>query len=223
MTPSYADLVNPTFNYVLGLLERVEQGERPDMELERNTIREEIEQAQLTASSPDHPVKAEEFALTKQLLVYWVDEVMTAAPSEEVAEWWSRHTLEYEYYNEQLRAIKFYTAGERGARRSSADVVEAWYLALVLGFEGDPVNAFREHLNRELPGQATTAEEARKNWAAELARQIRQSQVADLHADPLEGDVRPLTGVSRLIIAAPLAVVLLVAFCALLVLCLRGN
>ncbi len=223
MTPRYADLVNPTFNYVLRLLERVEQGEMPEMELERNTIREEIEQAQSTASSPDYPVKPEEFALTKRLLVYWVDEVMSMAPNSEVAEWWSRHTLEYEHYNEQLRAVKFYTTGESEARRSSADVVEAWYLALVLGFQGDLKNAFRERLNRELPGQATTAEEARKNWAAELARQIRQSQAGDLHADPFQGDVEPLSGASRLMVAAPVAVVLLVAFCVLVVLCLQGN
>lgn len=219
MTPKFSGLVNPTFHYVLGLLERVERGEGLDLDAERNAVRNELEDAQLTARSPDSPVKPQEFELVKQALVYWVDEVMTAAVPE-----WQNNTLEREYYKSRDRAWKFYTVGETQARKSTPDVVEVWYLALVLGFEGDIVDAFKGHLNWDhLPGGATQADDARAKWAAELARQIRQSQLGELQAEPISGDVRPLSGARRLAIAVPCTAAALAAFCALLAAWLKAR
>lgn len=218
MTPHFADLVNPTFRYVLDLVERIENGEHPGLEDERNTIREELDQAEMTAASPNSPVKAEDFRLAKLALVYWVDEVMTEAELD-----WGDYTLEREYFGSKDRAWKFYVDGELKARNSSADVIETWYLALVLGFHGDIQNAFREHLKRDLPGSATDPDEARTRWARDLARQIRSHRVRDLAGEPLEGDVRPLTGTSLLRTTVPWTAGLLVAFVVLLFLWLQQG
>jgi type VI protein secretion system component VasF len=190
MTPQFASLVNPTFQCVLELVDRLERGDRPDFEAERNRIRYELEDAEKSVLAPDSRVKPEEFRLAKEALVYWADEVLTDAERD-----WEDFTLERAYFDSKDRAWKFYVVGETTARHSSPDVVETWYLALVLGFRGDIRNAFFEHMNRDqLPGQTTDPDEARVRWAGELARQIRQSQLGELPAPPLEGDVRPLRG-----------------------------
>lgn len=219
MTPEFANLVNPIFHRVLDLMDRLERGERPDLEHERNLIRNELEDAELTAASPESPVRLEEFQLAKRALIYWIDEVLTVANPD-----WKEITLEREYYGTRDRAANFYVEGELKARRSSPDVVETWYLAMVLGFVGDIGEAYdRHHLNRPLPGGTTNKDEARKFWAAELARQIRQPATSELSGEPLQGDVSPLYGTAFLQTAAAFLTVAVLAFAVLLVLWLRQQ
>jgi hypothetical protein len=189
MTPEFAALVNPTFQYVLELLKRIRRDERLSLEHERALIRGELEDAELSAASEQSRVKIDDFHLAKLCLVYWTDEVLTQATPD-----WKEITLEREYFGTRDRAWRFYVDGENKARRSSADVVETWYLALVLGFEGDIGEAFREHLARPLPGGVTTSPEARVHWANELQRQLRSRQFPELVGSPLEGDLQPQTG-----------------------------
>lgn len=196
MTPEFANLVNPTFLYVLGLLQRIQRSEAVVLDHERALIRNELEEAEMTANSEQSAVKAEDFQLAKRCLIYWIDEVLTQATRE-----WKEISLEFEYFEEKNRAWRFYTVGETQARRSSADVVEIWYLALVLGFEGDISEAFRDHLARSLPGNRQTSTEARVIWADELRQQLRQRQFPEFPGTPLEGSLTPQWGGWRLQVA----------------------
>ena len=217
MTPEFANLVNPTIHHVLNLVEQIKRGDAVDLSMQRARIRRKLEDAELTATSPQCPVEIEDFRLANQGIVYWIDEVITNVDRK-----WLSDTLEWDYYETNDRAWKFYVEGERKARRKSADLAELWYLLLVLGFEGDIENAFHEHMNEPLPPD-TTPEESRKNWAIQLSQQIRETNVSDLAGPPLEGDVRPLVGVQMLRTAATWFAVLLLAFVVLLAWYLVGS
>jgi hypothetical protein len=207
MSPEFSNLVLPIFQRVLDLLNRVETGQRPDIQTERNEIRSEIEEAEKTAAAPSSLVRLEEFQLAKQALIYWADEVLTEAlPA------WKDMLLEVEYYGPpRKRAWKFYFDGETKARHATPDVAETWYLALALGFQGDIRDAFKNHLNRELPGNVDNIAEARRIWAKQLEQRIRDTVPADLPPEPLMGHVAPLHGETLFATAAVLCGLLLAA------------
>lgn len=188
MTPEFAQSVNRVFDAVLDLVDRIERRERPDLNEEKKLIRMDLDA--LTGSAANQSsAKREDLELAKRGLIYWVDEVLTTADPE-----WKDITLEFDYFAEKNRAWRFYEYGERAARSSSADVVEAWYLCLVLGFEGDIGEAFREHLHQPMPGGASNSAEARQAWAQELAKLIRKQNSPDLAGEPVSGGVEPLNG-----------------------------
>jgi hypothetical protein len=212
MTPEFAKLVNPTIHYVLNLADRLKHDHEIDLSSERIRIQRQLEDAEMAASGSES-IRVEDFRLAKQGMVYWVDEVLTNANRR-----WTGDTLEWQYYESNDRAWRFYLEGEQRARRATADVAELWYLLLVLGFEGDIHNAFHEHMNNPFPPELT-AEDARGQWAAQLAQQIRQHGVAELPQPTLEGDVRPLTGARNLRTAVMWFSALFVTFVILLLLC----
>lgn len=188
MTPEFAQPVNRIFDAVLDLLDRIERHERLDLIQEKTLIRMDLDA--LTAMASNKPgQRLEDFELVRRALIYWVDEVLTRADVE-----WKNMTLEFDYFAERNRAWRFYEYGERGARVSSSDVIETWYLCLVLGFEGDIGEAFREHLHLPLPGGAKSSGDARQAWAADFARLIRKPTATELSGEPLTGGVEPLSG-----------------------------
>lgn len=192
MTPEFAQPVNRIFDAVLDLVDRIERREHPDLNEEKKLIRMDLDA--LTGAASSQPgQRREDFELARRALLYWVDEVLTAADAE-----WKDITLEFDYFAEKNRAWRFYEYGERAARSSSSDVIEVWYLCLVLGFEGDIGEAFREHLHQPLPGGVSTSGEARHAWANELARLIRKPSLPELTGEPLSGGVEPLTGATWL-------------------------
>jgi len=100
--------------------------------------------------------------------------------------------LEQEYYGEQNRAWKFYIEGEEAIPTGSSDIAEIFYLAIVLGFEGDIEDAFKEELRIEMPGGHQDEVAARRHWAMQLQRRIRHEAQGDIQGEPLDGDVEPL-------------------------------
>ena len=188
MSPDFATPVNRIFDSVLDLVDRIEKRERPDLTEEKKLIRMDLDS--LGSAVPGKAeTRPDDLVLAKRALIYWVDEVLTFATPE-----WKDMTLEFDYFAEKNRAWRFYEYGERAARVSSSDVIEVWYLCLVLGFEGDIGEAFREHLHQPVPGVTGTSDEARKAWANELARLIRKPSLPELTGEPLSGGVEPLTG-----------------------------
>ena len=215
MTPEFAQPVNRIFDAVLDLVDRIERHERPELGEEKKLIRMDLDA--LTASASNKPgQRAEDFELVRRALIYWVDEALTFATAE-----WKDMTLEFDYFAEKNRAWRFYEYGERAARTSSSDVIEAWYLCLVLGFEGDIGEAFREHLHQPLPGGAGTSAEARQAWAHELARLIRKPTLPELNGEALSGGVEPLTGATWLLTMLACLFVVSVAFVVLLAVYLK--
>ena len=215
MTPEFAQPVNRVFDAVLDLVDRIERRERPDLNEEKKLIRMDLDA--LTGSASNQPAaRRDDLELAKRGLIYWVDEVLTLADPD-----WKDITLEFDYFAEKNRAWRFYEHGERAARSSSADVVEAWYLCLVLGFEGDIGEAFREHLHQPMPGGANSSTEARQAWAQDLAKLIRKQSSADLAGEPLSGGVEPLMGSAWLQTMAACLFVVTVAGIVLLAISLK--
>jgi hypothetical protein len=122
------------------------------------------------------------------MLVYWADEVLTARVPE-----WQNHVLELDCYEDRNRAWKFYVEAEKNLPTAGAGCAELFYLAVVLGFRGDIISAFRHELGKDLPGGRTDPAEARRAWAQTLQRQIRVEQVPPPAGEPLEGDAEPLS------------------------------
>ena len=211
MTPEFASLVNPTLHYVLDLTSRIKSGERVDLRLERNRIRNDLRRAEENAALSGTKILASDFELARQALVYWTDEVMTEADIS-----WQEMTLEWEYHNEQDRAWKFYVNGEMQARKASGDVIELWYLAMVLGFKGDIEDGFHRMKRNDFPPANTTEEVARQLWARELERQIpRRQSLGELPKPALSGNVIPLRGTAFLITTLQIAGALFLLFCIL--------
>jgi len=203
MTPEFAAVVNPTIHFVLETAEEIRSGRSAPITGKRQQIRNLIDEAGRVAALNSAAVSEQEFELTRRGLIFWIDEVLTLADPN-----WQTMTLEWEFFNSQNRAFKFYVDGELEAKRSSANVIELWYLCLVLGFEGEIINAFSEHLQQQVPHELN-AEEFRRQWAQGLASQIQFENSADLPELPLEGDLRPLTGGRRLAVASGFAAGLL--------------
>lgn len=213
MTPEFAHLVNPTFHYVLSLVDRLQNGGDVNLEAERNRIRGEMQDAELTVSSPDHPVKKDDFDVARRALIYWVDEVLSVADHR-----WKDLILEDEIFGSRQRAWQFYFHAESQARNCHPDVIETFYLSMVLGFVGDIRDAFLNHLRRPLPGNVDDPEKARQVYGKDLSRQIRQSQPGSGPPAPqLMGDVRPLMG-GKLFTVAMGSLVLVAAVLGLVVL-----
>lgn len=195
MSPDFSRLVDPIFEHVLDVLRKHEEGASVDVHRERNAIRNMLNNSEREVGVPipelNRPlhVSKQDFQQAKRVLVYWVDEVMT-----EVNSTWKDNTLEREYYVEKDRAWKFYVCGEQEWRSSSADVVEIYYLAIVLGFVGDIADAFQYHMKRDLPGRAKDDEAARIFWARELQQSIMNSTPETPAGRPLTGTVAPLKG-----------------------------
>lgn len=203
MTPEFAAVVNPTIHFVLDTAEELRSGRSAPLPGKRQQIRNLLDEAGRVAALNSAAVSEQEFELARRGLIYWIDEVLTVADSN-----WQTMTLEWEFFNSQNRAFKFYVDGELEAKRSSANVIELWYLCVVLGFEGEIINAFSEHLKQSVPPELN-ADEFRRQWAQALASQIQREKFADLPEQPLEGDLRPLTGGSQLAVASGFAAGLL--------------
>ena len=212
MTPEFAKPVNELFGNVLDLVDRIERGESVDLNQEKSIIRQDLDA--LTAMASTKPgQRLEDFELVRRVLVYWVDEVLTDCHVS-----WKEMTLEFDYFGEQYRAFRFYEYAERGARVSAPDVIETWYLCLVLGFRGDIVDAYRNHLHIPLPGGARSESEAIKAWAVDFAQLIRKPSLPDFTGEKLVGGVEPLTGEYSLRIVGWCLIVVFLAACVLSVL-----
>ncbi len=157
MTPDFSSLVNPTFNMVLTLVEHIEQGERPNLAAEQDRIRAELNDAEATASAEKSGIDIEHFRLAKYALVCWTDELLTAATRNSGTEYdWSQAILERKIYGSRNRAWKFFATAEL-ARKYSIDALETFYLGVVLGFEGDILDAIDR--SRQ-PGETPEIKEA---------------------------------------------------------------
>ena len=132
-------------------LERLQK----DLSSHLNNIQAQVEQGNST-------VNIGEWQSLKKLLIYWSDEVLTQQfPT------WEDFILERKYFGERHRAWKFYVEAEECVSKSSADVAEMFYLAVVLGFVGDLEGAFKHELNKEMPGNRHDPAEARERRRAE--------------------------------------------------------
>ncbi len=131
MRPNFAIAVDRVFERVLDLLSRIDKGENVSPETERSAIQALLERSE---SELGHGT---EWELAKYALVAWADEVLIDA-SWEGCNWWKEHALEWEHFQTNLRASKFYQESKRAASSEvkRRDALEVFYIAVVLGFGG---------------------------------------------------------------------------------------
>src|ERR1700742_3782413 len=105
MADAFASLVSPVFQYVIDLQRRFEAGEGPALEAERGQILALLAEADQKASTSSQ--LAHDFELARHALVYWIDEVLINSQWKD-AHQWRQHILEWDLYQERLRAERFF-------------------------------------------------------------------------------------------------------------------
>ena len=179
MTPRFAQAVDPLMLHVLGMLERINRGERQSPQDERAHLRALLDRAEaIVGSTPD-------WGLAKYALVSWIDEVLVET-AWDGAEWWSNNAMEVEIFQSRLCNEQFYTQAQRASALPTRDALEVFYVCVVLGFRGlyrDPEMAAMFTSVNNLPADLET-------WAKQTAMAIRLGQ----GRPPLTGVRRELTG-----------------------------
>lgn len=200
MTPKFSAAVDPVFQHVLGLLERVSNGEDPSPKEERVRIRGWLDQAEA------HLGHSADWQLAKYALVAWIDEVLIVDAPWEGRNWWKENAMEVEVFNTRLRHEMFYQKAKEASALPQKDALETFYVCVVLGFRGlyrDPVAAASLAEPRQLAPDLET-------WARETAMAIRlglgRPPISDA-SKPLEG-APPLQGPSMLVWATFFGLVL---------------
>ncbi|MCA9047207.1 MAG: DotU family type IV/VI secretion system protein [Planctomycetaceae bacterium] len=187
MSQSIISLAEPFFLKVLGLLEREPPDDEDHLRRLQRQLTADIQAIQAQVNAGAVSVSGGEWETIKRVLIYWADEVLTRHIRD-----WADFTLEHQYYGSKHRAWKFYVEGEEAIPTAGSEVAELFYLAMVLGFEGDIEGAFRDELQKDMPGGHQEESAARKYWAGQLQRRIRYDASSEIQGEPLEGNVDPL-------------------------------
>jgi type VI secretion system protein ImpK len=194
MTPKFSQAVDPVFEYVLGLLARIDRKEVPSPEEQQARIRKLLEDADAKAG------QTAEWKLAKYALVCWIDEVLIEAPWEG-APWWAENILERQIFRTRLRNQEFYKQAAEAAAHSQRDALEVFYLCVVLGFRGlyeDPVAAPAAAESLGLPQQL-------QGWVDQTALAIRARGRPPIHPTGRMGPGAPPLERRSLMIASLLA------------------
>jgi type VI secretion system protein ImpK len=142
MTDAFANLVGPVLQHVVDLQHRLEEGETPPLEAERDQILAVLGEAERKARASSSQL-ANDFELARRALVYWIDEVLINSGWEHAIEW-KQHILEWDIYQERLRADRFYEVAHDAERLAGTDPLETFFLCVALGFRGRYVDRPKE-------------------------------------------------------------------------------
>jgi type VI secretion system protein ImpK len=201
MTDAFADLVGPVFRHGIRLQQGFERGEHPPLAAVREQALALLTESERKSTASSQ--LANDFALAKYALVYWLDETLINSAWEHSIEW-GQHILEWDLFRERLRADRFYERAQEAEAQAGTDPLEVFFLAVALGFRGRHADA----------GPAL------QRWADRAySRIVSGSQqperfLADEGRDPAEGPLRPLPGKTLL-----LGVSVLVSATAIVTLC----
>ncbi len=130
MTPHFAKAVDPIFEYVLALLDRIEHQENPSPEQTQSFIR-----GTLLSRADQQLGQSEEWRLARYALVCWIDEMLTIAPWQG-RDWWVNNVLEYSLFQTADRALFFFTRAKEAVGSTTGDALEVYYLCVILGYRG---------------------------------------------------------------------------------------
>ena len=187
MAESLITLAQPFFLRALSLVSEKNPDDVGDLSRLQKDLTAELQAIEQKVNSGQAQISADEWAIAKKGLIYWVDEILTNH-----IDGWQDYVLEHVFFGQRNRAWRFYIDGEEALVTSSSDAAEIYYLAVVLGFVGDIEGGFQEK-NAPLPGKRSDPDEARKFWAQQLQTRLQQQQSAELQGEKLEGHIDPLT------------------------------
>jgi type VI secretion system protein ImpK len=156
-------LAAPVFELVLKLrLESITLS--PDLRPAVKVLLQETEQRAATLRYPEKQINDVKFALAA-----FVDETVLDANSP-LRDEWEKFPLQLEYFGEHLAGVKFFEKLDELIKsiKTEADVVEVYYLCMLLGYKGK----YKVYMEGQL-------QELIKNTAAQLKR-IGRLQETDL-------------------------------------------
>ena len=142
MTDAFANLVGPVFQHVVDLQDGLNAGESPTLQAERDRILAVLGDAERKAGASSSQL-AHDFELARRALVYWIDEVLINSGWDHATEW-KQHILEWDIYQERLRADRFYEIAHDAETLAGTDPLETFFLCVALGFRGRYVDRPKE-------------------------------------------------------------------------------
>jgi type VI secretion system protein ImpK len=142
MTDAFANLVGPVFQHVVDLQDELNAGESPTLQAERDRILAVLGDAERKAGASSSQL-AHDFELARRALVYWIDEVLINSGWDHATEW-KQHILEWDIYQERLRADRFYEIAHEAETLAGTDPLETFFLCVALGFRGRYVDRPKE-------------------------------------------------------------------------------
>lgn len=165
MTPKHSLAVDPVLLHVLGLLDRLSEGQSPNPLDERIRIRALLDQGEAVVGS------GREWELSKYALVSWIDEMLVEA-NWASREWWSNNVMEMDLFRTRMCSEQFFLNAKESSTLARRDALEVYYVCVVLGFRGlyrDPALAAMLTQQHALPQDLAT-------WAKQSALAIRLGQ-----------------------------------------------
>jgi type VI secretion system protein ImpK len=166
MTPRFAEEIDPVFEYVLGMLDRIESGEEPHPEQARTYFH-----SQLLNRAERKLGATADWAFARKALIYWTDEVLTNAHWQGRG-WWINNPLEVLLLEGHAeRAKDFFVNAKKAMEGGAIDALEVYYLCVILGFRGLYENPDAHALDlaeHQLPPQL-------QEWLKIVAEGIRAS------------------------------------------------
>lgn len=165
MTPKHSLAVDPVLLHVLGLIDRLTEGQSPNPLDERIRIRALLDQGEAIVGS------GREWDLSKYALVSWIDEMLVET-NWASRDWWSNNVLEMDLFRTRMCSEQFFINSKEASTLARRDALEVYYVCVVLGFRGlyrDPALAAMLTQQHGLPQNLAT-------WAKQTALAIRLGQ-----------------------------------------------
>jgi type VI secretion system protein ImpK len=208
MKPEFSKAVDPVFEYVLALLDRIEQGDDPDPQLTHAFV-----QMTLLNRAEQELRNSAEWQQAKHALVYWIDEMLIRAHWKG-REWWVANQLEYLLFQTSDRATQFYVHAKEAASAATLDALEIYYLCVILGFRGIYEKPEDHPQDIEVNDLPPTLEE----WLRRTSEGIRLSPVVPItsggrvlpSAEPLGGAAFMSSSLVLFVVAAATFIAVLI-------------
>ena len=162
MREEIASVVFPVFNHGLGLKERLDSGEQPDFTFEQSVLKQLLQGVYEASRNKDYGGDSsanfrtsgatmgtlpsmndpggkgrgsDQFLGIHYALCCWLDEIFCVGSV--WARQWNERKMETALYQSNDRAYKFWEQAKKAENRRNSDVLETFYLCVMLGFRGD--------------------------------------------------------------------------------------
>jgi type VI secretion system protein ImpK len=129
MTPDFSQAVDPVFECLLHVFDRIERGETVEAEPEQQRICVALDRAKAALG------ESEEWRYAQYALVCWVDEMLIRLtwPGRD---WWTNHPLERSLFSTADGAVEFFSRAKQAASTRDRNALEVYYVCVILGFRG---------------------------------------------------------------------------------------
>jgi type VI secretion system protein ImpK len=219
MTPRLAQVIDPIFQHVLDLLERLDRGEHISAYNEQQKVLDLFVVATHVITSEPDGWDLQVWEDTKYAIVSWIDEMLVELSQGPIRDSWTHHVLERQLFGSRDCHERFFTRCNdrfvRGVPGRGADPLEVYYICTLLGFRG----LYQDAATGKLAASHHRLPETRHEWTSMLWQHIaglRGSKEAEREPESVGlGTARPLISFS--LVVWPW--LLLASFVALNVLC----